>query len=107
MNNAAPLFGLAAFVSSIALLVHVAASAWLRWKETERTHRSPEPNTARLIAELQDQVARVESTLDAQGTHLERIAEGQRFAARLLAERAPGGSDAASGARQSRVITPH
>ena len=61
-----------------------------------------------MIAELQDQVARVESTLDAQGTHLERLAESQRFAARILAERVPAGSDAASGTRQpSRVVTPH
>lgn len=107
MNNAASLIGLAAVVSSVALLVHVIAAAWSRRQRADRAWW-PERDTARLIGALQDQVTRVERTLEAQAIDLERLAEGQRFAARLLAERGAGGSDRPSGAREAaRVSTPH
>jgi hypothetical protein len=107
MDNAAPLFGLAALVSSFALLVHVSVGAWLRWRDTERAQIS-EQDTAHLIAALREQVARVESALEAQGTDLERLAEGQRFTARLLTERVPSATESMLGPRPpARVITPH
>src|SRR5215207_6472284 len=96
MDDAASLFGLAAVVSSLALLVHVTVGAWLRWRETARAPRTPDADTVRMIAVLQEQVARVEHALDAQGTDLERLGEAQRYAARLLAERAPVGAPAGS-----------
>jgi membrane protein implicated in regulation of membrane protease activity len=108
MENAAALFGLAAVVSSIALVVHVIAAVWLRAREAERAQRSPDADTARMIAALQEQVARVESALEAQAVDIERLGEVQRFAARMLAERAPAGADSGSTARVSgRVVTPH
>ena len=108
MNDAAPLIGLAALISSIALLIHVGVTAWLRINDTARTRRSPEPDTARLIAALNDQITGVERALEAQSIEVERVAEGQRFAARLLAEREPGIGGGVLGAREpGRVITPH
>lgn len=108
MADAAPLFGLAALVSSLALLVHVSAAAWLRWRETNRAQRSPREDTLRMFAALQEQVVRVERALEAQGADLERLGEAQRYAARLLAERAPASADVGSTARApGRVVTPH
>jgi len=110
MDDAAPLLGLvglAAVLSSLALLVHVSVRSWLQWRDAERTQQLPEA-TVRMIAALQEQVTRVERALEAQSVDLERLAEAQRFAARLLAERGPGGHDALPGGPGAgRVITPH
>ena len=108
MENAAALFGLAAVVSSLGFVVHVSVGAWARWKEADRARRSTDADTVRMIATLQEQVARLEGAIEAQGVDLERLGEAQRYAARLLAERAPAGADAVSTARPSgRVVTPH
>jgi len=108
MTDAAPLIGLAALISSVALLVHVSVAAWLRVKDAQRTRRSPEPDTARLIAALHDHMAGMERALEAQSIEVERLAEGQRFATRMLAEREPGiGGGALSAREPGRVITPH
>lgn len=108
MDTAASLFGLAAVVSSVALLMHVSAAAWLRWRETEGERRPHDADMVRMVAALQAQVARVEHALEAQGADLERLGEAQRYAARLLAERAPADANAGSTARVSgRVVTPH
>ena len=108
MENAAALFGLAAVVSSLALVVHVSVAAWVRLREAGRPNRSIDADTARMIAGLQEQVTRLEGAIEAQGVDLERLGEAQRYATRLLAERGPAGADAASTARvPGRVVTPH
>lgn len=108
MENAAALFGLAAIVSSFALVAHVSVSAWIRWKEANRVQRPPDADVVRMIAAMQEQVARIESALESQGVDLERLGEAQRYAARLLAERAPSAADAGSMPRMpGRVVTPH
>jgi hypothetical protein len=107
MEDAANLFGLAALVLSVSALVHVSAAAWLRWRTAERADRRA-ADAETLAASLQEQLARVERALDAQGTEIERLGEAQRFAARLLAERAQSGADAGATPRgAARVVTPH
>jgi hypothetical protein len=53
---------------------------------------------------LRERLDRIEVIVEATGLEVERIAEGNRFMAKLLAERA-GAVSAAS--RPERVITPH
>jgi|SRR5688572_20125196 hypothetical protein len=108
MENAAALFGLAAVVSSLGFVVHVSVAAWVRLREAGRANRSIDADTVRMIVALQEQVTRLEGAIEAQSVDLERLGEAQRYAARLLAERAPSGADAVSTARASgRVVTPH
>ena len=104
MEHAAALFGLAAVVSSLALVVHVSVAAWVRVREAGRAHRSIDADTVRMIAGLQEQVTRLEGAIEVQGVDLERLGEAQRYATRLLAERVPAGADARAPAR---VATPH
>ena len=107
MEDAANLFGLAAFVLSVSALVHVSASAWLRWRAAERADQRAADAEA-LATALREQLTRVERALEAQGTEIERLGEAQRFAARLLAERGPGGAETGASLRNpGRVVTPH
>ena len=108
MNDALPLFGLAALVLSVGAFVHISVRAWLSWRAAERAEQLSPTDVATLVAGLQEQLARVERTLEAQGTDLERLGEAQRFAAHLLAGRAPAVEEAAPAPRlPGRVITPH
>lgn len=45
----------------------------------------------RSLAELQEQIADVQTSVDAIAVEVERISEGQRFATRLMTERAEAG----------------
>jgi hypothetical protein len=108
MNDAMPLFGLAALVLSLSAFVHVSVRAWLSWRAAERADQPSSTDVTTLAAGLQEQLARVERTLEAQGTELERLGEAQRFAARLLAGRATAGEEADPAPRvPGRVVTPH
>lgn len=49
---------------------------------------------------------RLSNAVDALGVEMERLAEGQRFVARVLAERSAA-SEQSSRAQPLRVITPH
>jgi hypothetical protein len=64
-----------------------------------------ESGSAPLLTEITQRLARLEHAVDATAIEVERIAEGQRFTTKLLAERssAAAGADAA----RSRPNTPH
>jgi hypothetical protein len=88
----------ALFVSSVGF-----AAAWLRARE--RAIRA-ELSRPRLPAEAEARLDQLQQTVEAVAVEMERVAEAQRFTARLLAER--GGVDAAARPRgPERVITPH
>jgi hypothetical protein len=53
---------------------------------------------------LQERLERIETTVDATALEVERIAEANRFMAKLLADRNAG---ALPSSRPERVITPH
>jgi len=53
---------------------------------------------------LQERLDRIETTVDATAVEVERIAEANRFMAKLLADRNAG---ALPSSRPERVITPH
>ena len=46
----------------------------------------------REVADTRERLERIESAVEGIALEVERLAEGQRFTARLLAERAPGGA---------------
>ena len=60
-------------------------------------------------AALEGQLAQLQQSIDAMALELERIAEAQRFTARLMSERTPGGAalPGASLQREPGTITPH
>lgn len=85
-----------------------AGRAFQRWVET-RHQPPPTPplDEARLVAtleELRDRMAQLERTVDASAVELERIAEADRYIAKLVSERMPAPLPAP---RAERVITPH
>jgi hypothetical protein len=85
------LFGLSA-------LVLAAGSVWLRAKRFSQDDRS------RPELESLQRLDRIEAIVEASALEIERIAEGQRFVSKLLAER--GNSLPIERAPQ-RIITPH
>lgn len=87
MENALPLFALAAAVASGALAVRVIADWWLRAKQLERSDRGALADAS--VAGLEARLARIEHVVEATAVEVERIAEAQRFAAKLLAEQRP------------------
>lgn len=56
-----------------------------------RRSRDPREESATLMR-VDDRLGRMEQAIDAMAVEVERISEGQRFTAKLLAERAPEAS---------------
>jgi len=69
------------------------ARIWLRAKEQQRQLADPG---------LEDRLYRIEQSVDAIAVEVERMAESQRFTARLLAERLPT-PEALPGAERGRT----
>ena len=86
MNNAVALLGLAFALCSIGVVLRVAGNIWLRAKELERGTPSDTARLASALASLEARLAHIEEAVDATAVEIERITEGQRFAARQLAE---------------------
>jgi hypothetical protein len=57
------------------------------------------------LNEIAQRLGRLEQAVDATAIEVERIAEGQRFTTKLLAER--GHQPVASDSGRGRVVTPH
>jgi hypothetical protein len=99
-------------VGAISLLVtsHL-GRAFQRWMETRHQPPQPQPlDEARLAAtldELRDRMAQLQQTVDASAVELERIAEADRYIAKLVSERVPAPLPAPRAERAERVITPH
>ncbi|HWJ13666.1 MAG TPA: hypothetical protein VNS10_07970 [Gemmatimonadaceae bacterium] len=65
----------------------------------------PQGDLKRQLGEMADHLNRIETAVDSTALEVERIAEGQRFTTRLLAER--GTSALADKARPGGSTTPH
>ena len=105
MENAAPLFALAAVLFGLGLVVRVSVASWLHLKQFERDAQPLLAAPGREAADLAARLARIEQVVEATAVEVERLGEGQRYAARLLAERraaAPAPAD-----EPAPVITPH
>jgi hypothetical protein len=80
------------------------AIAWARTREralrAELAHRMMPSTAERQLGQLQESV-------EAMSLELERIAEAERFTARLLAERASAGVPTPTVRREPGTITPH
>lgn len=76
------------------------AVAWMRARE--RAIRAEE--RAGLAPGSESRFERLEHAMDAVALEMERMSEGQRFVAKLLAERPPQDHEAA--ARPARITTP-
>jgi hypothetical protein len=66
-----------------------------------RLDRRDAPTSAPALAKIEERLGRLEAGIDAIAVEVERISEGQRFAAKLLAERSaePTGARAPGNAR--------
>ena len=85
------LLGLSALVLAI-------GSVWLRLKRLSTGDRG------RLDESAHDRLKRIEQIVEASALEMERMAEGQRYATKLLAERGTGPSVERS---VSPIVTPH
>jgi len=68
------------FFISMSAMVSIVGGAWLK-----RPRASASDN--RLLADIAERLARLESAVDAIAVETERISEGQRFTTKLLNER--------------------
>lgn len=83
-------------VASVAALVTIGVVSRVVWRMGSRTK-------PRAVARVEDdRLARLETAVDAIAIEVERIAEAQRFAAQLLADRLP----ARSGERVGELVSP-
>lgn len=89
MNDALPLFGIAASLGALGFVVWVVGRIWVRARELERDEMALPAGSAADIAEslaqIEARLGRLEQSADATAIEVERIAEAQRFAARRLA----------------------
>jgi hypothetical protein len=65
--------------------IRALADWWLRAKQLERTAQPSD----RMLSSLEARLARIEHVVAATAVEVERIAEAQRFATKLLAEQKP------------------
>jgi hypothetical protein len=84
VENALPLFGLAAVLVAAALTIRVVADWWLRSKQLDVAERTAVPTAS--IPDIEARLARIEQAVETTAVEVERIAEAQRFTSRLLAK---------------------
>lgn len=72
------------FAGSMAVLGS-ATKIILAW--IERRKGAPDPRATAALEDIAQRLARLEQAMDATAVEVERIAEGQRFTTKLLAER--------------------
>ena len=70
-------------VIGITISISMVAMAVARIVTSRRRRELPESSLAR----LEERLERMEQAIDAMATEVERVADGQRFTSRLLAER--------------------
>ena len=86
-------------------LIFGTLALWLRHR-AQRNAAASGASQAELIERLAGEVRSLHATLDAVAIEVERLGEGQRYAARLLQERTAPASPPQLSA-PPRVITPH
>jgi len=77
------------------ILIISLITAWA----TRRRKPTMEPTEG--LARLESRIADIQQSVDAVAIEVERISEGQRFATKLLAERAPSSVGEANGIRET------
>ena len=90
MDDALPLFALAAAACSLAFLTWVAGRVWLRGKELDhKALFSLDPSAvadlSALLGRIDARLSHLELSVEATAIEVERVAESQRFTARALA----------------------
>jgi hypothetical protein len=87
-----------AFFGLIGYVVRSATIVWTRWIDARRAENAP-----LAAGDAERRLARIEQAVEAIAVEVERVAESQRFAARLARERieAPGAQ------RFGGHVTPH
>jgi len=86
MNNAVALLGLACALCGLGFVMRVAGNIWLRAKELAEPRPSGSAGLAAALSSFEARLAHIEQVVDATAVEVERITEGQRFAARQLVE---------------------
>jgi hypothetical protein len=95
-----------AFFVSVASVAWSAAFAWTRW--LARPRQEGQIADADNVYRLEQRLASIEHAVQAIAVELERLGEGQRLTARLLADRFPPDASAPRlGPEHRRVDTPH
>lgn len=93
MNDMMPVFGVlgvAIALGALGFVVWIAGRIWLRAKELEREEMSSltagsAADIVGALGQIEARLSRLEQAADATAIEIERIAESQRFAARMLA----------------------
>jgi hypothetical protein len=85
MENALPLFGLAAVLLGAGFVIHAVGFWWFRAKQLERANPPQLPPTIASAA-VESRLARIETAVEAVAIEVERLGEANRFASRLGAE---------------------
>lgn len=94
------------FFSTLACTACAAAYAWTRWL----AHRYDAQKLAPPSKIDTDRIAQLEQAIETLAVELERIGEGQRYAAKMLDERLPqrlAAGRLAEGKEGGRIVTPH
>jgi len=100
MDDAATAIMAVSFFGTVAVTIRSIASIWGKRIDARRGETSADAVDQRL--------ARIETAVDVIAVEVERIAEAQRFAARLDAERdAPRIPGPSTQAHEGRIVTPH
>jgi hypothetical protein len=99
MNDVAQAIMAVSFFGTVAITVKSIANVWMKRIEARR-QGAP-------VGAIEQRLARIEEAVDVIAVEVERIAEAQRFAARLAAEREPDRLPPPGRAPEGRVITPH
>jgi hypothetical protein len=90
VENALPLFALAAVVAAGALTIRVLADWWLRSKQLDIAERTGV--TGASLTTIEARLARIEQVVETTAVEVERIAEAQRYTSKLLAGQQPSHS---------------
>src|SRR5215471_726906 len=94
------------FFSGLVCVSWAAAFAWTNWLK----HRYDGQKLGAPPAVDMERIARLEQAIETLAVELERIGEGQRYAAKILDERLPQrlpAGRAGDGKESGRVVTPH
>ena|SRR5688500_7996941 len=108
MEIFAPLVALAAVLFGVGFVVRVSVASWIRVQQFARDARPPLATPgwdAADAADLAARLARIEQIVEATAVEVERVTEGQRYTARLLAESRAAGPALAG--EPAPVIPPH
>jgi hypothetical protein len=100
MENALPLFGLAALVAASAVVIQTLANWWLRAKQLERADRGSAADLP--LAGIDARLTRIEQAVEAIAVEVERVSEAQRFTTNLLTGRRPSEQLLPSGQQGTR-----